>query len=352
MADVGLGGQTSQNATINQFLTQLDGLRKKENNIICIAATNVGEHELDEAIMRAGRFERKIHVTRPNLKERKELFDFYLKNLDMSVDASVNTKLLSQKTLWFSPADIDYMVREASILAIRDSRSSITPKDLSEAYDRIAFGMKSNIKMNDKERLWTAYHEAGHAIIGYLLHPTDDVIKATIIPRKGSLGMVASRPQEELFSKTKEDLIADIKRCIAAYVAERIKFGSTSAGVGGGPGSDFYTAMRIAHAMVWRLGMGKSGYIGDFHALEGPGGWASTSGIVNMSEKTREILDADVQEILQSCVKDVEQILVEKKELLEFFAEELYKKEELEYDDIEAIFNNFGVKPLTRVTIA
>ncbi len=347
-ADLGFGGTLSNNATINQFLTELDGLRKAENNIIAIAATNVEESDLDEAVMRAGRFERKIYVNKPNLKERKEIFDFYLKRVNITPEDEVNTEVLAKKTLWFSPADIDYMVREASILAMRDRREKLTMKDLNEAYDRVAFGMKSNIKMNDKEKLWTAYHEAGHAVIGYILHPTDDVIKATIVPRKGMLGMVSSRPQEESYSSTKEDLLADIKRSIAAYVAERIKFGSTSSGVGGGPGSDFYTAMRIAHFMVWRLGMGKSGFIGDFHAVAG----RMDGNIINMSEKSKEVLDNDVQEILQGCIKDVEQILTEKRELLEYFAQELYKKEELEYDEIEAIFNKFGVKPASRVSLA
>ncbi len=343
----GFGGGTSHNATINQFLTELDGLRSAENNIIAIAATNVMESDLDAAIMRAGRFERKIYVTRPNLKERKDIFDFYLKKVTVDPAAPINTGILARKTLWFSPSDIDYMVREASIIAMRDHRASINSKDLSEAYDRIAFGMRSNIKMNDKERLWTAYHEAGHAVIGYMLHPTDDVIKATIIPRRGALGMVASRPQEELYTNTKEDLLADIKRTVAAYVAERIKFGSTSSGVGGGPGSDFDTAMRVAHSMVWRLGMGKSGIVGDFHALKR----SYDADILNISEKTREILDQDVQDILQTCIRDVETILVEKRDLLEYFAQELYQKEELEYDEIEAIFQKFGVKPLTRVAV-
>ena len=348
MQDTGWGGATSHNATINQFLTELDGLRKVENNIIAIAATNVKEGDLDEAVMRAGRFERKIYVTRPNLKERKDIFDFYLSRVGITVADELNVKILAQKTLWFSPADIDYMVREASIIALRDKRDKITMKDLNEAYDRIAFGMKSNIKMNDKEKLWTAYHEAGHAVIGYLLHPTDDVIKATIIPRKGSLGMVASRPQEELYSSTKEDLLADIKRSIAAYVAERIKFGSTSSGVGGGPGSDFYSAMTVAHHMVWRLGMGKNGFVGDFHALAQ--GWDQN--IINISEKTKEILDSDTQEILQTCIKEVEAILTAKKDLLEYFAQELYKKEELEYDEIESIFQKFGITPASRPSVA
>ena len=341
-ADLGFGGTLSNNATINQFLTELDGLRKIENNIVVIAATNVEEIDLDEAILRAGRFERKIYVSRPNLKERRELFDFYIKRVKTTVDTSINTDILARKTLWFSPADVDYMIREASLIALRDRRNEINMKDLSEAYDRIAFGMKSNIKMNEKEKLWTAYHEAGHAIIGYLLHPTDDVIKATIIPRKGMLGMVASRPQEELHSSNREDLLADIKRSVAAYAAEKIKFGSTSQGVGGGKGSDFYHAMSVASYMVRSYGMGKSGLLGDFLYSEK---------YHHLSEKIKEILDNDIQDILQGCIKEVEQILTEKKEVLEYFAQELYKKEELEYDDIEAIFQKFGLKSASRPTV-
>ncbi len=347
MQDQGFGGGvSSHNATINQFLTELDGLRKAENNIIVIAATNADEGELDEAIMRSGRFERKIHVSLPNLKERQDIFDFYLKKVKAA--AEVNSSMLARKTLWFSPADIDYMVREGSLISLREMREEINMKDLSEAYDRIAFGMKSNIKMSDKERLWTAYHEAGHAVISYLIHPTNDVIKASVIPRKGSLGMIFDRPQEETYSKNKEAILAEIKVNLAAYVAERIKFGSTTTGVGGGPGADFYTAMNWATKMVYSFGMGKSGLVGDFSYYSGTG---NTGRAHFVSEKTKETLDGDVQEILQTCIKDVETILVEKRELLEFFAQELYRKEELEYDEIESIFQQFGVKPLTRAQI-
>ncbi len=343
MADNGWGGTTSHNATINQFLTELDGLRKAENNIIVIAATNVEEQDLDEAVMRAGRFERKIYVTRPNLKERQDLFDFYLKKVTVDAEAGIDTKQLAKRTLGFSPADVDYMVREASILAMRDSRHKINMKDLSLAYDRIAFGMKSNIKRSDKSKLWTAYHEAGHAIIGYLLHPTDDVVKASIIPRKGFYGAVFSSPREEHSSANKEELMADIKRSVAAYVAEKIKFNTTSQGVGGAPGSDFYSAIWIASRMVRSYGMGKSGLVGDFLYPEK---------YHYLSEKTKEILDADIQDILQTCIKDVEVILNEKRDLLEYFAQELYTKEELEYDDIEAIFQKFGLQPASRPTMA
>lgn len=338
-----MGASTSHNATINQFLTELDGLRQHENNIAVLAATNVDESELDPAIMRAGRFDRKIHVTLPNLKEREELFQFYLKKI--AHDDLVRPDILAKKALWFSPSDIENLVREASIISLREKVRKVSMKDLSEAYDRVIFGLRSNITLTDKEKHWTAYHEAGHAVIAYLLHPTDDVIKATIIPHKGMLGFVSHRSAEELHTHTKEKFLADIKVSIASYVAEKLKFGTTSSGVGGGRNSDFDHAMRIAHAMVYSLGMGKSGLIGDFNAM------ATPYGQTLISQKTQEILDQDVQEILQSCLKEITEILSNKKELLEYFAQELLKKEELEYDEIETIFSKFDIRPLARTSL-
>jgi len=338
--DTGGGGMMDHNATVNQFLTELDGLRKTENNVVVLAATNVAEDQLDEAIMRSGRFDRKIHITKPNLEERAELFKFYLKRV--KTDPAVDVNLLARKALWFSPADIDNMVRESGLIALREKRDTITNKDLSEAYDRVILGQKSNIILSPREKLWTAYHEAGHAIVGYLCLETDDIIKATIVPRKGIYGMVSSRPIEETHSDNKEHLLARIKLALGSYAAEKIKFGSTSTGVGGGPGADFYTALSIARAMVWQYGMGKSGLIGDFTSA------LRRDGQMLISEKTKEILDNDVQDILQTGMKEVEALLTKHKDLLEEFAQALLKKEELEYDEIENIFNQFGLESASK----
>ena len=340
-ADTGFGGVMDHNATVNQFLTELDGLRQVENNIVVIAATNVPESELDPAIMRAGRFDRKLYVGRPNLEERKQIFKFYLSRIQ--TDPLINVDILARKTLWFSPSDIENMTREAGIVALRESRTTITMKDLSVAYDRVRYGLKSNIILNERERNWVAYHEAGHAIINYLTHPTDDVIKATITPHRGSLGFIDPRPREEINIRNKEYWLAEIKVALASYAAETIKFQTTSSGVAGGPGSDFAKAMSVAHEMVWRYGMGKSGLVGDFHVL------ITSYGQVMISDETRATLDHDVQDILKTCLKETTDILMEKRDLLEYFAQELLKKEELEFDEIEAIFNKFGVKPLSRI---
>ena len=302
-----------------------------------LAATNVTENQLDAALLRAGRFERKIYVSRPNLSERKDLFDFYLKNV--TVDKDVNADILARKTLWFSPADIDNMIREAGLIALRDLRTVICFKDLSTAYDRILYGERSNTILNEKEREWVSYHESGHAIIGYLIHPTNDVIKATIIPHKGALGFVAPRPREEVNIRSKQWYLAEIKVSVASYAAEMIKFGTTGSGVS----ADFQNALAIAHQMVWNWGMGNSGMLGD---LQMPIGRNHEP---FLSEKTKEKLDNDVQEILRGCLQEVSDILSNNRPLLDAFAAELMAKGELEYDEIQAIFDRFGLKPQTRI---
>ena len=336
----GYGGGISHNATINQFLMEIDGLRQQENNIVVIAATNLSESKLDPAILRAGRIERKIYVGLPNLNERIDLFKYYLTKV--TTDASVDPKMLGRKTLWFSPSDIDSMIREAGLISLRDKRDHINNKDLSDAYDRILYGAKNNTILSPAEKEWVSYHEAGHAIIGYMLHPTDDVIKATIIPRKGALGFVAPRPREEVHIRKKEWFEAQIKVLLASYAAETIKYATTGSGVS----ADFQMAMGFAHSMVWQYGMGKSGRIGNWQDLIGFNGQSF------ISEKTKEVLDDDVQSILQECLKEVAGILNKNRPLLDYFAQELLTKGELEYDEIEAIFQKFGIKPTSRPMLA
>ena len=333
----GLGGGMSYNATVNQLLTEMDGLRQSENNIVIIAATNVGENELDQALMRAGRFDRKIYVSKPRLEDRKKLFEYYLSKTQS--DPEIDSSVLAKRTVGFSPADIANMVREASLIVIRNRRGKVTYKDLSEAYDRVVFGLQSQIVLSEKEKEWTAYHESGHAIIAYLTHPTDDVIKASIIPHRGALGYVGRRPKEEIYAPSREWFMANIKTFLGGYTAERIKFKTTSSGVA----NDFNAALGLAHDMVCRYGMGESGILGSFDALNPALPYAQAS---LLSEETKRKIDNDVQKILTSCLAEVSEILNSENELLEYFAKELLQKSELEYDEIVEIFKKHGKERL------
>ncbi|MDD4900353.1 MAG: hypothetical protein PHG68_07220, partial [Candidatus Omnitrophica bacterium] len=280
------------------------------------------------------RFDRKIYVDKPNLEDRAKLIAYYLKNVQYDPN-DVKIERLARICVGSSPADIANMIREAALIAVRNRRPLITMKDIDDARERIALGIKRRIKLTDKEKLQVAYHEAGHAIVTYLLVASKDVFKITITPRGHTGGVTWVPEREETFISDQKQLLNDIKISLGSYAAEKIKFGFTTAGVGG----DFANALYTAHNMVWRLGMGKSGIIGDFHALDF---YRRMGGSVLISEEMKLKLDNDVQEIMQSCLKEAQNLLTKELPLLDRLAKELVAKEELNYDEIEAIFKEFG----------
>ena len=223
------------------------------------------------------------------------------------------------------------MVKESALIATRRKKTEIGWDEISEAFERIDLGIKHPISLTSREREMTAYHESGHLIVTYLLHPTDDVFKASIIPRRSTLGVVYSPPKEEFVSQSKEMFLADIKTSLAGFVAEKLKCGVTSDGVY----SDFTQSMKKAHNMVWMLGMGDSGLIGNYAAIPPE----------QLSESTKTKLNEDTEKIFQNCIKEVEAVLKKESALLDRFSKELLEKEELEYDEIEKIFKEYKKKP-------
>jgi len=332
--DKGFGGQGERNTTLNQLLVEMDGLKDKDLNIVIIGATNMPEFYLDSALLRPGRFDRKIYVDKPSLEDREKLLAYYLKKVQYD-DKDVKIDRLARITVGNSPADIANIIREAALIAVRNRRAAITMKDIDDARERIALGIKRRVKISEKEKLQIAYHEAGHAIITYLKAPTKDVFKITITPRGHTGGATWTPEREETLIEDQEQLLTDIKISLGAYAAEKLKLGYTTAGVGG----DFAKALFTAHNMVWRVGMGKSGLIGDFHALDF---YQRIGGSILISEEIKTKLDADVQDIMQSCLAEVSEILKKEDGLLERLAKELVAKAELNYDEIEAIFKEFG----------
>lgn len=331
-ADYGFGAQMDANYTINQLLTEMDGLRDSDSNIVVFGATNILESELDPALMRPGRFDRKIYVGLPNLEDRKNLFRFYLNKI--KYEPNLDIPALARRAVNKSPADISNIIREASLIAVRNRREMVTFRDISEALERIDLGLKRKVKMTEEERKLTAFHESGHLIVTYFLNPTKDVFKASIISRGPSMGVVWTPPKEELFNLTKEQILAHIKTSLGGYAAEKIKFGTTTTGVS----EDFKSAMYWAHQMVWRLGMSKdSAFLGDFSSLSESSWWRD-----QIAEGTKERLNNETQQILKECLNEVEDLLRKEVVLLDRFAQELLAKEELEYDEIEAIFAEHG----------
>ena len=324
-----MGGQET-NSTQNQLLAELDGLKEKGHNIVVIAATNAPEEALDQALKRPGRFDRMIYITRPNLKDREKIFEYYLSKVN--IEANLDIGRLARRAVHKTPADIENLVKESALIATRRKKLKIGWEEISEAFERVELGIKHPLTMTPKEKEMTAYHESGHLMATYLLHPTEDVFKASVIPRRSSLGVTYAHPKEELYTHSKDKLLADIKVSMGGYAAEKIKCGVTSSGVSG----DFRHAMIIAHNMVWKLGMGDSELLGDFTAVPNE----------QLSNEVKKKLNDDTNKIFQKCYKEVEKLLIEEREILDRFAKELIKKEELEYDEIAAIFKEYGKEPI------
>jgi len=321
-----MGGGQETNSTQNQLLVEMDGLQEKDYNVIIIGATNAAEGVLDEALLRPGRFDRKIYIDRPNLQEREKVFEYYLKKVKYDQDIDIGR--LARQAVHKSPAEIENMIKEAALIATRNKKDSVGHKELSEAMERIDMGLKHRKHMTKEEKEMVAFHETGHLVVMYMLHPTDDVFKASIISRKEALGAVHHQPREELYTNNKEKILADIKVSIGGYVAEKTRFGTTSDGVA----VDFRNAMWKAHNMVWMVGMSDAGYIGDYTIIPES----------QLSESLKEKLNAETDKIIKTCLKDVEDLLKKEWPIVERFAKELLEKEELEYDEIEAIFKECG----------
>ncbi len=326
-------GSSESDNTLNQILVNMDGLdNEKGGSVIVIGATNAAEGVLDPALLRPGRFDRRINITKPNLRDREALFTYYVKKI--KVDPAIDLGRLARRCVWKSPADIENIVKEAALISIRNGRDMVIYKDFSEALERVDMGLATGLEFTPLEKEQTAYHEAGHAILRYMVNPTDDVFKVTIKTRGGALGITYHSPREELYSASRDMMVADIKATLAGYAAEKVKYGYTTTGVSG----DFRQAMAKASHMVWTLGMGKSGLIGDYTALLGD----SRSGNSQVSEAMKDRLNMETQDILRKALEETEALLVRERVLLDAFAKELMERTELDFDEIEEIFKAHG----------
>jgi len=327
------GGGQETNSTLNQLLVCMDGLGKEDgSNVIVIGATNANIEILDPALLRPGRFDRHINISMPRVSDRQELFEYYMKKI--KADPGIDIPRLARKTVWKSPADIENIVKESALISIRNGRDAITYKDISEALERVDLGQETHLELTPQERERVAYHEAGHLLVLYNQHPTDDVFKASIKTRGGALGVVYHHPREEMYTKTRHELFANVKTALAGYVSEKIKYNVTSTGVSG----DFANAMSVASSMVWHYGMSSNGFVGDYSLLLG----SVKTGESRISESMKDNLNKEVQAILHQATEEVEAFLRSEWAMMDIFVKALLEKSELDYDEIEAIFKEHG----------
>ena len=328
------GGNDEREQTLNQLLVEMDGF-EDNSGIIVIAATN-RDDVLDPALLRAGRFDRQITVSLPDKKGREAIFKVHSAN--KKVDPSVDFGALAKRTVGFSGADIENIMNEAAILAVREHRELITVKDIDEAIDRrIAGPAKKSRSMTERERKTVAFHEAGHAIIGLTLPDSDKVQKITIIPRGQTGGHVLMTPENDRFILTKKELFARIVGYLGGRSSEEIFFKDISTGAH----NDIEVATRIARLMVTEYGMSKLGPI-QYEKDTGSVflGRDYTNSQKNFSAQVALEIDKAVREIIDDAHAEAKKIITKRKADVTLIANTLLEHESITAEQIEYLLKN------------
>ena len=331
--NVGFSSNDERENTLNQLLTEMDGF-DTNSGVIILAATNRADI-LDKALMRAGRFDRQIHVELPELKEREEIFQVHMRGLKISKDFDLS--FMAQHTPGFSGADIANVCNEAALTAARKNKTEIDKQDFLDAVDRIVGGLerKSSI-LSPAEKRTTAYHEAGHATVGWLLPYSDPVFNVSLIPRGDALGLTWYLPDERKIL-SKSYLMDQMCALMGGRVAEEIINGEPATGAL----NDLERLTRIAYNMIQFYGMGeKTGEL-SFYDSTGSRGYDLTK---PYSEKTAEVMDQEVRDLVDEVHDRTMKILMDNKEGFVRMAKLLLEKEVIFAEDIEKIFGP-KVKP-------
>ena len=325
--NVGFSSNDERENTLNQLLTEMDGFGSN-SGVIVLAATNRADI-LDKALMRAGRFDRQIHVTLPDLNERKEIFEVHTRKLKLSPDFDMEA--IAKNTPGFSGADIANVCNEAALGAARKGKSSIDNRDFSDAVDRVVAGIeRKKTLMSPQEKRLTAYHEAGHAVVGWLLEGCDPVLKISIIPRGQALGLTWSLPDEKVMM-SRDGMKDEMCMLVAGRVAEKIVGGGVPCT---GALNDFERMTKMAYAMVSYYGMRDK--VGNLSYYNSNGGGYELS--KPYSEKTAELIDAEAKALTDEATRRAEQILTDNWSGVVELAEMLIEKEIIMAEDIEKIF--------------
>ena len=326
----GAGREDEQ--TLNQILVEMDGF-DNESGVIVIAATNRVDM-LDKALLRPGRFDRHVDVTLPERKDRLEILKVHFKN--KPTEKSVDLEALAAKTAGSSGADLANIANEAAITAAREGHKEITSADVTEAFERVAIGPERKSKvMNEQERKITAYHEAGHAVVGHVLPDSDPVHKITIIPRGHTGGVTWFLPPEDRSYKSIYELKDVLARAMGGRIAEKIIFGADN--VTTGASSDLKHVAELSKEMITREGMGNKTRNLVFPAEET--GYYTINTGKPYSEKTAELIDEEIGEFTAEAAKRAELVLQANRKVLDRVANALLEKESLEAEDLKDIFD-------------
>lgn len=326
---------SSTEQTLNQILVEMDGF-EKNTNVIVIAATNRPD-VLDPAILRPGRFDRRIVIDLPDIKGREEILKIHSKNKPLAEGLDLNK--VARRTVGYSGADLENMLNEAAILVAKEGRTEITFNDIEEAANRIVMGRERKLQRTDEEVKRTAYHEAGHAIIAKLTPESDPVHRITIVSRGMALGTTMQLPERDKYSQSYQEMESKLRVLMGGRAAEQLIYGSKK--ITSGAAKDIQEATKIARKMVKQFGFSeKLGLVkyGESNELQYLGyGYGDMR---DFSDETARLIDEEVKRIIGEAYKDSMRILEENKAKLEKVADDLVENEVIEGEDFDKYFEN------------
>lgn len=324
------GGHDEREQTLNQLLVEMDGFDTSEG-VILMAATNRPDI-LDKALLRPGRFDRRVVIGLPDVKGRYEILKVHARKI--KIDPAVDLMTIAKSTPGSSGADLENILNEAALLAARKGRSAVTSQETAEARDKVLYGKeRRSLEMDENEKKTTAYHEAGHAIVGLVVEHADQIDKVTIIPRGMSLGATHFMPKKNRLSYWKKELHDQLAVLMGGRCAEEIFVGDVSSGAQ----MDFAQATRFARSMVCEWGMSDIlGTVAYDEKIDAGGGYGS-SHEKSYSEETAKQIDTEVREILDSAYKRAKEIILAHKEALELMTQMLMEFETLDAQDVKDI---------------
>ena len=336
-----VGGNDEREQTLNQLLTEMDGFASADKPVIVLAATNQPE-VLDAALLRPGRFDRQVVVSLPDIRGREQILKVHMRKVPLAQD--VEPGVIARGTPGFSGADLANLVNEAALFAARKDKRTVGMAELDQAKDKIMMGAeRKSMVMSEKEKSNTAYHEAGHCIVGYLVPEHDPSYKVTIIPRGRALGVTMFLPEEDRYSLSKRSIFSQICALFGGRIAEELTLGSE--GITTGAANDIERATKMARAMVTKWGLSKN--LGplmydeeDEEVFLGKSAGATRSSV---SVDTASKIDKEVRTIIDDCYSRAKKLLEDNRDKLDIMAETLLEYETIDRGQIDDIMN--GRKP-------
>ncbi len=329
------GGHDEREQTLNQLLVEMDGFEGNEG-IIVIAATNRPD-VLDKALLRPGRFDRQVVVGLPDIRGREQILKVHMRKVP--IDERVNASVIARGTPGFSGADLANLVNEAALLAARANRRIVTSEEFEKARDKIIMGTeRRTLVMTEEQKESTAYHEAGHAIVGYLSEEHDPIHKVTIIPRGRALGVTQFLPEGDRISESRRKLLGDIATLYGGRIAEEMLYGAD--GVSTGAYSDIKMATRIARSMVINYGLSEK-----LGPLDYDDDDRSGYAVKTISGHTGKLVDEEVRSITTTCYETAEKLLQENRDILEAMKDALMEYETIDSDQVDDLMARRKIRP-------